>query len=488
MDPRIRNRMRQAAPAVAVALFSMSAVGTAHAWDPDAEADATDAVTMNPTYYADVLPILQQNCFSCHGPAAQNIGGMVAPMTFTTYEETREWAPIIAAAVHAGTMPPWDAAPEFRGVFRGERWLEEEDKATLIAWAAAGAPAGDPAAAPAAAAVHAGHAAGHGHGGGGPVWSIGEPDLVVGFERPFHVGDDVDDLQLTLRVPISAEDHPEPRWIKSAQLIPGSHYVHHILAWPIAGIAHGVPPVEYPEGYGVLLPAGPLNVQFQMHYNKPTGPGTGFDDVSIGGVVFYDEGAVIRHVVRKEPMGIFDFVIPAGDPNYSAARDYVFEEDSYILGFLPHMHVRGKAAKFEITRPNGEHEVLLHVPRYNFDWQHQYTFNEPVSAPAGSKVTMTLWWDNSADNPHNPDPTVDVHWGTPTWDEMGYGFIDFVRAEPIHHVVGDPIPADLPPLLTSPLSPSVQELPLPVLENMRDRGEIREQDLEQIRRMRQAAP
>jgi hypothetical protein len=437
-----------------------------------------------PTYYGDVQPILQANCLSCHGPAGQSVGGMVAPMTLTSYEETRTWAPIISAVVKAGRMPPWDAAPEFRGVFKGERWLEDADRATLIAWAEAGAPAGDPGSArvPAGEAQHASHAQAHSHA---PAWSIGIPDLEVGFERPFVVGDDVNDLQLTIPVRISAEAHPRPRWIRSAELIPGSHYVHHILAWPIAGIAHGVPPVHYPEGYGVLLPAGPFNIPFQMHYHKPVGPGTGFEDVSRGGVIFYEDGAVIRHVVRKEPMGIYDFVIPAGDPNYAASRDYEFEEDSFILGFLPHMHVRGKAARFEITFPNGEHKVLLDVPRYNFDWQHQYTFNDPVAAPAGSKVTMTLWWDNSANNPHNPDPTVDVYWGTPTWDEMGYGFIDFVRAEPIHHVVGDPIPTDLPALLTSPLSPSLDQLPLAALEKMHERGELREQDLERIRRARQ---
>jgi hypothetical protein len=468
MDVGTSQRLRRIVPAVA--LLSTVAVGSAHA--------------QQPTYYADVLPILAENCLTCHGPGALDLGGMVAPMSLATYEEAREWAPIISAAVRAGTMPPWDAAPEFRGVFRGERWLDDADRDVLIAWAAAGAPAGDPASATVRIDAQPAYTHAHGHGDA-PVWAIGEPDLVFGLQQPFHLGDEVDDLQLTLPVRISAEDHPRARWIKSSQLVPGSHVVHHILAWPIGAIAHGVPPVEYPEGYGVLLPAGPLNVPFQMHYNKTPGPGTAVEVQSTGGVIFYDDGDVIRHVVRKEPLGIFDFIIPAGEDSFSASKDYVFEEDSKILAFLPHMHVRGKAAKFEITYPSGDHRVLLHVPRYDFDWQHQYTFNEPVDAPAGSKVTMTLWWDNSANNVHNPDPSVDVYWGTPTWDEMGYGFMDFVRTEPIHHVVGDPIPSDLPPLLTSPLTPPVHELPMPVLEKMRERGEIRQQDLDQIRQMRE---
>jgi hypothetical protein len=474
------NRLLLAIPASAILTFA--GLTSAHADVPDPSQD--------PTFYADVLPILRANCQSCHSPdGGENVGGMVAPMSFTSYEDTRPWARAIANAVREGRMPPWDAAPEFRGLFHGERWLEEADKQTLIRWAESGAPAGDASGAPvgtpagaAAQHAHAGHGAAH---GGGPGWSIGEPDLLIGFERPFTVGDDVDDLQLQVPVRISAEAHPRARWIKSAQLIPGSGIVHHILAWPIAGVAHGVPPVNYAEGYGVLLPAGPLNVPFQMHYNKQPGPGTAVEDLSIGGVVFWEDGTVIRHVVRKEPLGIFDFVIPAGESNYAASRDYVFEEDSYILGFLPHMHVRGKAAKFEITHPNGEHKVLLHVPTYDFDWQHQYNYKEPVFAPKGAKVTMTLWWDNSADNPHNPDPSTKVFWGTPTWDEMGYGFMDFVRAEPVHIVVGGEIPADVPPLLTSPLNPSMTQLPIEALERMAERGEFRREDLDRIRQMRQ---
>jgi hypothetical protein len=466
-------------------------VGVALGAARNVQGDAGVADGMDPTYYADILPILKANCLDCHSPSGINIGGMVAPMSFTTYEETRRWAPIIAAAVEAGRMPPWDAAPEFRGVFHNERWIDDADKATLIAWARGGAPAGDPSTATvqieqAELVAHGAGQAGHGaHGAHGSVnWAISEPDLILGFSQPFHVADDVDDLQLTVPVRVSAEDHPTARWIRQAQLIPGSHIVHHILAWPVAGVAHGVPPVDYPEGYGVLLPAGPLNIPFQMHYNKVPGPGTAVDDVSIGGVVFWEDGAVIRHVIRKEPFGIFDFVIPAGESNYSASKDYVLEDDSYILTFLPHMHLRGKAAKFEITRPDGAHEVLLYVPQYDFDWQHEYRFREPVFAPAGSKVTMTLWWDNSDGNPHNPDPTVDVVWGTPTWDEMGYGFMDFVKAEPVHYVVGEEIPSDVPPLLVSPLSPAMHELPIQVLERMQQRGEIRQQDLDQVRQMR----
>jgi hypothetical protein len=436
----------------AAALLAFAFTGTSV---PRAAQTVAPADDNNPTFYADVLPILKARCMECHSPAGADISGMVAPMSLTRYEEVRRYAPLIAQVLREGRMPPWDAAPEFRGKFRGERVIDDAEKATLIAWAEAGAPAGDPSEARVDISdmLRAPE-----QSAGGVNWSIGSPDLIIGFERPFRVGDEVDDLQLTIPVRIPAEDHPRARWIRRAQIIPGSPNVHHILAWPIAGIAHGVPPVDYPEGYGVLLPAGPQTITFQMHYNKTPGPGTGFEDVSRGGAVFWENGSVIRYVVQNEPLGIFDFEIPAGESNYSASRDYVFQEDSRIIGFLPHMHLRGKAAKFEITYPDGRHEVLLDVPVYRFDWQHQYNFKEPVLAPKGSKITMTLWWDNSAANVHNPDPGETVYWGTPTVAEMGYGFLTFTRAEPIHHVVGDPIPDNVPQYMVSPLAPNMQQL------------------------------
>jgi hypothetical protein len=137
------------------------------------------------------------------------------------------------------------------------------------------------------------------------------------------------------------------------------------------------------------------------------------------------------------------FLIPAGDPNYSASMVHTFEEDMQILSFSPHMHLRGKAAKYEITYPDGETEVLLHVPKYDFNWQHGFRFKEPVLAPKGSELELTLWWDNSADNPSNPDPTRHVRFGRPTTDEMGFGFMSMTPVEPREIIVGEPIPEDI---------------------------------------------
>ncbi len=191
-----------------------------------------------------------------------------------------------------------------------------------------------------------------------------------------------------------------------------------------------------------------------MHFNKVPGPGTGVCTNIQAGITFKEPGEVIRHVTGGTALQIDMGTIPAGNGAYSASMEYVFEEDVEILSFLPHMHLRGKAALYEIAYPDGRHETLLHVPNYAFNWQHTYQFAEPPRAPAGSTLRFTLWWDNSEDNPNNPDPTVDVVWGEPTDAEMSQGYMGFRRLQERHDVVGEPIPADIAPAwYAGPLDP-----------------------------------
>ena len=384
-----------------------------------------------PTFYEDVLPILQENCQACHQSQGLNLGGMVAPMALVTFEETRAWAPLIAYAVEDGRMPPWHADRQHEGTFRGERYLDLQEKETLIAWARNGAPAGDPTKAPSppehVRTLEEGE------------WWIGEPDLVL--EVDFCLDDDVHDLYQNVTVEITEEMMPEDRWVAAVEYRVGSA-VHHILGG-VGGLVPGQEPRIYEDGHGRLFQAGPRQLVFNMHYNKEPGPGTGHCPLTEVGVTFREDGDVIRYITRGEDLGIMDFVIPAGDPNYSATKEYVFEEDSYLLSFLPHMHLRGKAIEIEMEYPDGASEVILSVPEYDFNWQHTYAFKEPPLVPEGSKLTMTLWWDNSEDNPHNPDPTENVTWGLPTYAEMGYGFMQYRPVEERHIVVGEEITDEL---------------------------------------------
>lgn len=389
-----------------------------------------------PTWYRDVLPIVAQNCADCHQPQGKNMGGMVAPFSLLTYEDAKPWANVMALRVAEGAMPPWDAHPMHKGKFIGERYLDEADKKTIAAWAEAGAPAGDPAEAPAnlelvKEVAHTGE------------WWIGDPDLVMAFEQPYVVPDEAWDVNVDVNLAVP-ETHTEAKWIKASEMRAGSKHVHHICGEPFGCIAPGWDPYVYPEGYAMLLP--PVKeIALGMHYNKPPGPGTGFEDVSRAAVVFYEEGDVIRHVVRRSVLSVGnDFVIPAGHPEYSLSLEFPFEVDTYILSVTPHMHYRGKRAKYELVYPDGRTELLLYVPEYDFEWQRMYVFKDPPIAPAGSKLIWTPTWDNSADNKYNPDPTVDVPYGEPTEMEMGNGWLDYAAVEPIHHVVGrDPIPEDL---------------------------------------------
>jgi len=385
-----------------------------------------------PTYYADVLPVLQENCQVCHTERGLNLGGMVAPMAFNSYAETQRWAPRMARAVETGRMPPWHAAERHLGVFSNERVLSPDDAATIIAWARAGAPEGNAADAP-PARVFASSTTG---------WSIGEPDLIIQLPEPYLVHDTIVDQYINFEVEITEDQLPADRWLNAVEFLPGSSAVHHVIATPIGGIAPGVGPKVFPDGLGTVLRKG-TSVTFNMHYHKEAGEGTAVWDQTQIALIFYEPGEVIEHVVEGNDLGMYRFRIPANDPNYSFKQEFTFEKDANIVWMTPHMHLRGKAALYEITYPDGQLDTLLHVPEYDFNWQHTYNFDEPVFAPAGTKVELTLWWDNSAANPSNPNPNRDVRFGRPTTDEMGFGFMSYIEVEPRRFVAGEPIPEDL---------------------------------------------
>ncbi|MEM1248311.1 MAG: hypothetical protein AAGK22_18190 [Acidobacteriota bacterium] len=398
-------------PALVILSLFCASVGLA--------SNAKDAPGSAPTFYKDVLPVLQANCQTCHRPNGANLGGMVAPMSFTDYESTRPWARSIAKQAVARTMPPWHAASEHAGVFANERTMAQEDIDTLVAWAKSGAKPGSVADAPPAADFPE-------HEG----WSIGEPDLVIDMGQDYFVEDGVEDEYVTFRMKITKEMLPEPRYLRAVEFRPGSSVVHHIIAAPFGGIAPGNDPTIYNDGFGTLIKPG-IEVAWQMHYHKEAGPGSGVWDRSSAALKFYPEGYVPEHIVANDPLARFDFLIPAGAGDYSATTATVFERDSLLLGYTPHMHLRGKAAKYVAFYPDGTEEVLLHVPSYDFNWQTNYEYpGKGKRIPAGTRVELTMWWDNSEDNPFNPDPTVDVHFGEPTTDEMMFGFVTYADAEP----------------------------------------------------------
>ncbi len=383
-----------------------------------ASASANEISTADkPTFTKDVLPILQEHCQVCHRPGGANLSGMVAPMSFMNYKDTRPWAKAIAKQVAAKTMPPWHASEEHAGVFSNERTMPEAKIDTLVAWAQTGAARGNPADAPK------------------PVdwpeteWFIGEPDQIFMMPEPFFVNDDVEDLYEHIPMMITEEMLPEPRWLKAVEFRAGSSVVHHIIARPFGGNAPGNDADVFPEGVGRLLTPG-TEVKWQMHYHKEPGAGTGVWDQSMVGVKYYEKDEDVTHPLKGDPLGSFRFAIPPGDANYTVEKEYTFEEESLIVKLMPHMHLRGKSARYDAIYPDGRTEVILNVPKYDFNWQTSYQFKDFKRMPKGSKIKLTTVFDNSEENPYNPDPTETVRWGEPTTAEMSFGWMSFIDPEP----------------------------------------------------------
>lgn len=369
------------------------------------------------TFTKDVLPIMQENCLVCHRPGGANLGGMIAPMSFTTYPETRPWAKAIARAVSNRKMPPWDAAPVHNGEFIDERTLSDEEIKTIVTWVETGARRGNPSDAPPPFEFP-----------NVDGWTIGEPDLILSMPEPFFVPDDLSDDTMYFPMELTEDQLHEDRWVKAFEFRPGSEAVHHVVLSPFGGISPGNDATIFREDYGSPLRKG-QKVTWNLHYHKEAGPGTGVWDQSSIGIKFYPKGFVPKHRLSLARMGVMDFEIPAGAANHSSEIWHTFEEDVLIDKMMPHMHFRGKRALYELTYPDGTEELLLSVPEYDYNWQTEYRFREPKPVPAGTRVKFTGWWDNSADNPNNPDPTINVRYGERTDEEMLYGFVYYTNAK-----------------------------------------------------------
>ena len=388
-----------------------------------------DAPSGRVTFTRDILPILQENCQICHRPSGGNLSGMVAPMSLMTYEDVRPWAKSISTVLKDKYMPPWFASPEFHGVFLEERTLNGEEVATILKWIDTGAARGNPADAPEPVAFQQ------------EGWMIGEPDLILTFPEPFWVPDDITDIQPSIVIELTEDILPEDRWVQAVECRPGSDIVHHMGAYTtspiqddplsggkLIGTAPGDGPDIWPEGYGKLLRKG-TTFRFTMHYHKEPGPGTGKWDRSSVGIRFADKP--VDHVVRSAAISRGNFEVPPLHNEWFVGASRTFRSDTTIISMMPHMHFRGKSARYEVIYPNGDRETILEVPLYDYNWQRTYTFREPVKIPAGSRVEVMMTFDNSAENPFNPDPSQWVRSGGMTDDEMAIGWMDYTNTDRI---------------------------------------------------------
>ena len=397
------------------------------------------------TYYKDVLPIMQENCQTCHRPSGQNISGLIAPMSFMDYAETRPWARAIARKVEAREMPPWFASAPTR-VFSNERGLTDAEIDTILTWVEAGAPpSGDRADAP--PARHFVEEATDG-------WSLGTPDFVFKMPEPYFVEDDVYDLNISFFRTLTEEELPEDAWVKGWEFKTGTEgMVHHMCASTrppgavtpdgavvdegadvansslLSCIAEGAESAMLPDGFGVLLEKG-STLSFNMHYHKEPATDSGvWSQAEIG---FFVETEPVKYKVINDSLSNRGFEIPPNHPNYRVGSSRVLEKDTLVLTLWPHAHTRATAARYTAFYPDGREELLLDVPRYDQGWQVTYKYKEPKLLPKGTRIDVSFWYDNTPERAARRSfyPDRFVGHGPRTDDEMSLGFIGYAEIDP----------------------------------------------------------
>jgi hypothetical protein len=417
-----------------------------------------------PTFTRDVAPIFYKSCVSCHHP------GEIAPMSLLDYKTARPWAKAIRDAVVRRKMPPWFADPRY-GHFSNDPRLSENEIETIKAWADGGAAEGNPDDVPARPTFTEG-------------WHFGKPDLAIDIGQDFLVPAGRD-LYADFVVPTNLT---EGVWIRAAQVLPGNRkLVHHVHVYVVTSEARaaagsigrstptltdfmevanglskvrddapviddacrgggGLPtmagfeegslatmlPGKGPDLYDVFgdgstakyVPAG-AKLRFQIHYAKVDRADT--DRTSAG---LYLAAKPPANPLKRVDVRNRFFLIPAGAPQHEVKRCYDAEQDRWLVAITPHMHYRGKDATYELENADGRREILLKVPVYNFEWQLQYRFKEPVFVKKGSRMVVTFHYDNSANNPANPDPSKPVRWGDRSEDEMMVTWTEALDALP----------------------------------------------------------
>ena len=384
----------------------------------------------SPTFTKDVAPILFRNCASCHRP------GDIGPMSLLTYENARPWAKAIRENVAAGTMPPWHAeAP--RGIFSNDRRLSDKDRETVIKWVDAGAPRGNPSDLPPAPQFNDG-------------WEIGRPDAIFSMAKEFEVPAEGTIPYHFVMVPTNLT---EDKWVQAIEILPGAKkVVHHVLVFcrepgeprssgfvpviPAAGgsaarreqslpgaliatTAPGTNAMVFQPGTALRVKAG-STLMFQMHY---TSNGTATKDLTRVGMIFAKEPP--KQEIRTSAFVNATFVLPPGSTDQKVDSGIEFTEDVTLWGIFPHTHLRGKSWQYSLIYPDGRSEVVLSVPKYDFNWQTYYLFTKPLQVPKRARLLASAVYDNSPSNKWNPDPTKAVRWGPQTWEEMQYSGITY---------------------------------------------------------------
>ncbi len=423
--------------------------------------DSPDQKTV--TFNKDVAPILYKNCVVCHHP------NDIAPMSLLTYRDARPWAAAVRQAVVQHSMPPWHSDPHV-GDFMNDPRLSANDIATVDAWVKSGAKEGNPRDLPPAPDFQDG-------------WHI-KPDVIIAIPEATVAAGNQDDYEY-IYVPTN---FTEDKWVQTAEVVPGDRrVVHHATVSVVSGdkakklenthggaedvgkfhfrtgkVNHMKPdapvsddgckassnpdvkdfsagdvnyvPAIYlpghlsetrPPGYALKIPAGSY-LQFQIHYSNRLGQ-TVRDRTSIG--LIFAKQPVIHEVAQYEIWNNW-FLLPPGDGDHKVTSCFTLPKDVTAVAYTAHMHFRGKSMTTEAIYPDGRHEVLFNVPKYDFRWQETYFLKHQFVIPKGTRLITTAYFDNSSNNPLNPDPSKTIRWGEPSNEEMMGFWLAYADTEP----------------------------------------------------------
>lgn len=364
---------------------------------PNRDARATHATI---SYEKQIAPILAKNCVACHSE------GGIGPFAMNSYEVVKQFSGMIRESIRTDRMPPFHADPHVNA-FVGDMNLTAKDTQTLIHWIEAGAPRGagsDP------LKINAKPA---------PEWELGEPDLVIELPAFTVPASGVVDYQN----PVVMNPMTQGRWLRAATVKPSDRQaVHHLLSNGVGGYAVGAETSKYPEGTGTWVAPG-QRFQFQMHYT-PYGRET-VEKTRVG-LYFYPESSPPEIMRRSTVIANAGIEIPAHAARHEEVAYITFPERATLYSVFPHAHYRGESMAISVLAPGADkEELILSLPKYDFNWQRGYDFKEPIQLAPGTKVITRYVYDNSKNNPANPDPTIKVTWGEQSWEEMQYTALGF---------------------------------------------------------------
>jgi hypothetical protein len=393
------------------------------------------------SYTSTIAPILKDNCATCHRE------GGIGPWQMSAYEIVRGFAPMIREVLRTQRMPPWHADPHY-GVFSNDRSLTAKETATLVHWIEAGAPRGK---------------------GDDPLkklpkvatsWQLGKPDYIIevpAFDVP-ATG------TIPYQRPVVKNDIGRDVWVTAVEFAPTDRtVVHHVLAGltgprpadrgeglaslsSLAAFVPGDVPHHYPEDTATFVPKD-KDFLFQFHY---TATGRAVQEKTRVGLYFAKQPP--KYPLRNAVLADGALRIPPNTKAHTVWTTRTFDRDVVLYTLTAHSHVRGNGAQYFAQYPDGTKEVLLSIPKYDFNWQTTYELTTPKLLPKGTTLNYSTTYDNSSQNKANPDPNIEVRWGQQTWEEMLYGDVRF--RYPDENATPDP--SSPKPEVSAPSTPSAQ--------------------------------